>query len=894
MSSVEAQARQVSSWFNISENDARLWIEGKTTLERLLNLTSEDAIITHFLVPLLQNALGYKVAEIDIKPQLTINYGRQVKNVGGQSDIIARKGTSPVVVIEVKSYGHELKSATENAEGQAFDYTRANELKPRPKYHMTTNVEETHIYETLTRNELIFSPIKECELLTKFSNIDDTIGKLNITPLGVKIVQTALVRAPVTDQRDFERILYKCQDDMREASESKTGLQAFAEINKLLFIKLYEDRRERDGKDNRFTSYKIMEEGENYIRGTLFQDIKDHYKKRNLKIFRDEDAILLDDVTVNKIVERLEKLILVDDERRVYPPVAHVYENFVSTIFRGENGQYFTPRKIVDFIVKIAQVSWGSEGMRIVDPACGSGGFLLSAFATMHEELKNLFMEKEVAGKLIFKSPDAEKEYRDAKTKLCEGLLVGFDNEEIIAKTSAMNMSVHGDGSTGIHFGDSLQTKRYGAILASKSFKAALTNPPFSSEVKLDTHIDIDGHDILESYELAHSHHYIPKKKQFKWSVGRKHLRQQDSKVLFIERCHELLEDGGTLGIIVDDGVINNATDGYIRDYIKRNFVIKAVVALPFDIFKEQDAHNYTSILLLQKKKSGLVQGDIFMAIAEHCGENFGKSTIIEPNDLEEHILPDYLRFANGERTGFSHFSFVCKREELEDSYEVERKRVNNRLDPKFYSPRRKQVEEEIQLTGSAKPIGQVVDFKEDICSDQSVNEFGSKYIVGITHTGLLEIGIIDNIHDPKGKKDKVFRAGELVVSKINLKDGMIAIVPADLDEVRGTIEHYKLVAKKDTASKELVDKKYLKIVLTSEPIQYLLRARATGQYGRLNSRELAKIAIPIPDDVDKQREIVTLYEEESKRLETLIQQTEEGKGKLLKKMEEKIFARKA
>jgi type I restriction-modification system DNA methylase subunit len=684
---------------------------------------------------------------------------------------------------------------------------------------------------------------------------------------------------------------------MREASESKTGLAAFAEINKLLFIKLYEDRREREGLENRFTLTKIDDEGENYIRGTLFQDIKDHYKRKNVKIFRDQDQINLADVVVNNIVKRLEKIYLVDEEKRVYPPVAYVYENFVSTIFRGENGQYFTPRNIVDFIVRLAQVRWGAEGIHVVDPACGSGGFLLSAFATMLEDLKQAYMRDDGKGKLVFRNSDSEKEFRDAKKKLCEDLLVGLDNEEMIAKTAAMNMSVHGDGSTGIHFGDSLLKNKFQTVLQENAFEVAITNPPFSSQVNFGTHMDIreDGSefDVLESYELGHSHRFSAEQNKFTFSVGLSGLRQQDSKVLFIERCHDLLVEGGILGIIVDDGVINNRTDSYIRDYIKRKFVIKAVISLPFDIFKEQDAHNFTSILLLQRKKTGLVQGDVFMAIAEHCGENFGKSTVKTPNDLND-ILNDFMKFMSGQQAGFSRFSFVCKRDSLENFYDTDDKKFHNRLDPKYYSPRRREIEARIEATGNAQPINQVVDFPEEICADEKMNEFGSKYIEGITNTGLLEVGTINNVSDPKGKKNKVFRAGDLVVSQINLKSGMITIVPDDLPEVRATDEFYKLVPKKDAEGKDLVDKKYLKIVLTSEPIQYLLNARATGQYGRLNPKELGKIVIPIPNDPRTQGNIVELYDCEKRRIDELTKQTEDGKAELLKTIEASILAPKA
>ena len=96
-------------------------------------------------------------------------------------------------------------------------------------------------------------------------------------------------------------------------------------MNKILFIKLYEDRREREGKENRFTLLKVQEsESENYVSGTLFADIKDHYRQKSVRIFKTEDKLDLDDITINRIVERLERVYLVDEEKRVYPPVAHI------------------------------------------------------------------------------------------------------------------------------------------------------------------------------------------------------------------------------------------------------------------------------------------------------------------------------------------------------------------------------------------------------------------------------------------------------------------------------------------------------------------------------------------------------------------------------------------
>jgi type I restriction enzyme M protein len=883
-------AARVSYWFGIVEAEASEWVDGRKTLEGILNLApSEDATITHFIDPFLRNALGYAVGDIDIKPHLTRNIGRKVEMMGGQSDVVTRKRSEPVFVIEAKSYGHPLKTATENAEGQAYDYSQANELKPKPKFYIATNVVETHIYDTLTRTELPFSPVAETELISKFAEVEKWLSKRSIVPLGRRISQALIVRSPVTDDREFGHLLLSCQNEMRNASESKTGKDAFTEMNKLLFIKLYEDRREREGKENRFTLERVFEEGENYIGGTLFEDIKTHYRNKNVRIFQAADKLDLDDVTVNRIVEKLQKKFLVDEDGRVYPPVAHVYENFVSTIFRGENGQYFTPRRIVDFIVDMVGVSWGSEGVRCVDPACGSGGFLLSVFSTLDNELKGRFMDLTPEGNWIPKNETAKTEYDRLKKRLCEELLVGFDNEDTVAKTATMNMSVHGDGSTGINYGDSLKRVMFGKELKEGSFRLALTNPPFSSNADLGSVIDIDGTDALSGFELAYVHKYDPDdKKDFAWMRDAKKLRGRDKKILFIERGFQLLEEGGTLGIIVDDGVVDNPRESYVRDFIKKKFNVKAIVSLPWGAFHEQGAENFTSILWLQKKGDGVTQGpEIFMAMAENLGESYGKSTKKLPNDLKD-ILDDYRKFKEGARSGFSKFSFVCKASDLKDYFDTETEQFNNRLDPKFYSPRRLAILKGIEDTGKARLIGDVADFaREEVTGD--TNNYGSKFIDRITKAGEIQYQTIGGVSDPKLKKTQIFRGGDLIVSRIQLKNGIVGIVPDDIDEILATDEYYKLVPKKDTEGKDVVLRKYLRIVLTSEPFNYLVNATFTGQYGRTAEEDLGRLKIPVYD-LPVQEAIVDKYEVSTAKVTSLVEESTSTEEQLMKDVSTDVF----
>jgi len=465
-------------------------------------------------------------------------------------------------------------------------------------------------------------------------------------------------------------------------------------------------------------------------------------------------------------------------------------------------------------------------------------------------------------------------------------LLVGFDNEKSVANTAMMNMSVHGDGSVGIYNGNSLLKEKTRPILKPNSFDCIVTNPPFSVNVKVNSYKDIDGKDVLENYDFGHSYRYNKKIGQFEKIEGIRGLKNQDSKILFIERCHGLLKNKKYLGIVLDDGVLNNPSDAYVRDWIYNNFIVKAVISLPFEIFRERGATNRTSVMILQKKEEGMLQGDVFMAIARHAGETFGKLGWKMRNDLET-IYQDWKKYINDEK-GSLKFSFVVKKENLENYYDEKNKVYQNRLDPKYYNPYFRKLINKIEKNKDSDFIDNLVKFEEEKCPEDDINSFGSKYIKKITKHGEIEFGEINGINDPKGEEDRIFRAGDLVASRINIKSGMIAFVSENLDEIRATSEYYKFVPIiKDEKARIL--KKYLFIVLTSRPIQIIMDAIATGQYMRLKEEELAKINMPEPAIKEQQR-IIKEYENEKERAFELIRNSEEKIESLNNQIEKMIL----
>lgn len=329
-----------------------------------------------------------------------------------------------------------------------------------------------------------------------------------------------------------------------------------------------------------------------------------------------------------------------------------------------------------------------------------------------------------------------------------------------------------------------------------------------------------------------------------------------------MERCHELLKEGKYLGIVIDDGVLNNPSNYYVREQLYRYFIIEAVVSLPFEIFKERGATNRTSVLLLKKKSDTSIQGDIFMAIAESAGELFGKLGHRLENKLND-IYLDWLEYKKGNRK--FKIAFVIKKSQLENYYDTTEGMYRNRIDPKYYNPEFRKLKEKIDSNPNSDIVENVITFEKVICPPDEVNAFGSKYIKKITKNGQIDIGIMDGVNDPKGKEDVMFKTGDLVASRINIKSGMIAFIPDTIDEIRATSEYYKLVPKLDDKHKPKILLKYLYIILTSGAIQFIMDSVATGQYMRLKEDELSKVKIPVPS-LTEQGHIIKEWERERDR----------------------------
>ncbi len=262
------------------------------------------------------------------------------------------------------------------------------------------------------------------------------------------------------------------------------------------------------------------------------------------------------------------------------------FETFMGSFFRGDFGQYFTPRNIVSFIVDSLPITNKS---RVLDTSCGSGGFLLHAL----DKVRKAATQKYPNYKADIKQYQRWWPYWH---DFAENNLFGIEINEQIARTAKMNMIIHDDGHTNVVASDGLvspevlQEKTGNLGFRRNSFEFIITNPPFGS--------------VIKQTEKAYLHQYSLATKDVDWlnpASKAADRPSQSSEVLFIEQAEKYLADGGYLAIVLPDGILTNSSMQYVRDYISDTFRVVAVVSMPQTAFMATGAGVKSSVLFLKK-----------------------------------------------------------------------------------------------------------------------------------------------------------------------------------------------------------------------------------------------------------------------------------------------------
>jgi type I restriction enzyme M protein len=307
------------------------------------------------------------------------------------------------------------------------------------------------------------------------------------------------------------------------------------------------------------------------------------------------------------------------------------FERFMDGFFKGNFGQYFTPREVIQFAVEMFPPNAHD---RVLDPACGSGGFLLHALDHIRREAGAQFPDWET---------DSDEKLKHYKYwhDFAQSQLFGIEINDEIARVAKMNMILHDDGHTNVIGEDALeQYERFDVIkpgFSKNSFDLVLTNPPFGASVAFN--------------EKPHLPELFPELAESEDAKGnRKPRKNQKTEILFLERIHQFLREGGRAAVVLPDGILTNSSLAYVREYLLRAFRLRAVISLPQMAFAHYGAGVKSSIVFLEKRDAGEVPRDdeaIFMAAPENIGyDATGRKTwkLIEREDHADGSWTEIMR----------------------------------------------------------------------------------------------------------------------------------------------------------------------------------------------------------------------------------------------------------
>jgi type I restriction enzyme M protein len=327
---------------------------------------------------------------------------------------------------------------------------------------------------------------------------------------------------------------------------------------------------------------------------TIFEMVKKEFED----IFDEKELIELEAESIKFIVSKLQnyELTAIDQDT-----IGNLFESLLGRSLKGSKGQFFTPRNVVKLAVDITDPNVGEY---VLDPACGSGGFLTIALGHVWDKLD------QKAKHIGWTDETLTRKKKDASD-----YFMGIDKDSFLVKIAKTSMALLGDGRTNIFCENSLKnpsewTEVCRSIIKFRNSDVILTNPPFGAKIQ------IKGEQILSQYELAYK--WILKDSE--WIKSNILVESRPPQILFIERCIQLLREDGKLAIVLPDGILSNPKDRYITDYIMKNAEILALIDLPLDTFLPYTPTK-THLLVLQKKKNPK-QEKIFMAIAYSCGHD--------------------------------------------------------------------------------------------------------------------------------------------------------------------------------------------------------------------------------------------------------------------------------
>lgn len=562
------------------------------------------------LVKTLVNDFGYPL-EVMAEEYHTDFEGRGVRST--RADIVIYKTQEDKNMNYNAFIVVECKAETVKIRKEDFYQRTEYAAKLRAQFLILHNSKETNFYavdmDKVPNKSDAFTQIVT---VPKFEDIND-----EKKVAGIKRQTKTFAR------EEFTRMLRTCHNIIRN-NDKLSPEAAFDEISKILFMKinfkrgnkgtqvftLQEYQRQKAVEDEYNKNHRIS----NPIpfMQTLFADTKRAFIDD--QIFEENEVIKIRENSFEQIIEKLQIYNLSDTQDDIK---GIAFEQFLGTTFRGELGQFFTPRTIVNFMTSILDPK---ENEVICDPTCGSGGFLIKAFEYVREQIEEDIKAEKDRLRTELEGPDYEFKSETDRLAIYEKIdamlaalnseldtqkvgsrmyhlshscIYGTDANPRMARTSKMNMIMHGDGHGGVHHHDGLLNVNG---IFEERFDVILTNPPFGSRIDRGQKItDADRFtdvSLIAQYREKYGPAYDDALKQVNDHIGKTLLSLYDTgamsaltEVLFMERCLRLLKKGGRMGMVLPEGVLNTSNLQKVREYFEGRAKIILICSIPQDVF---------------------------------------------------------------------------------------------------------------------------------------------------------------------------------------------------------------------------------------------------------------------------------------------------------------------
>ncbi|UYK81347.1 N-6 DNA methylase [Xanthomonas sacchari] len=435
----------------------------------------------------------------------------------------------------------------------------------------------------------------------------------------------SLTREQLTLPSNLKSIFRDIRNHLAGNTTGITRDQELAqEIMAVLFCKIFD---ELDKAPDETVDFRASVKDKPAIVQKRISSIFERVKREYPDVFRASDSIALDADSMKYVVGELQNYAVSEADRDV---VGEAFEVFIGPAVRGEEGQFFTPRNVVQAVVQIMDPK---PGETVLDPSCGSGGFLIVALEHVWSKLEAEATRKKWSEAILLKK----------KREVAMRCFRGIDKDAFLTRVTKAYMAIIGDGRGGIFCEDSLDEPKNWRADAQEGaqlemFDCILTNPPFGSKIK------VSGSNKLGQYELARKWK-LGRDEDSDWEPSDAYHTDQPPQVLFIERCTQFLKKGGRMAIVLPESIFGMPVYGYVVKWLYENYRIRAFISLPEEVF-QPSTHAKTCVVILENTPPS--ENDVIeMAIADWCGhDSRGNPTLRVQKDGSVALLDDLPKIA--------------------------------------------------------------------------------------------------------------------------------------------------------------------------------------------------------------------------------------------------------